>query len=170
MGETPDLRLNHVAFTVPRAAVSESGRQRIVDFFCGCLGFARPESIEGPGGEYLAILRCRDDQHPQEVDGMYFVFLGHDEPATAHPGHGGDHVGITCSSLEQFLSIKDRVNAYLAKYGGPAIDDQVRELPGDANKQAGSLYAFYVQPFDAPIAIEVQYPASDGGLAANATP
>ena len=154
-GELEEFNLNHVTFTVSRDMLDDEGRKRIVDFFTG-LDFHESSQWEARDREYLAVVRSRLDQDPYERDAMYLVFLGHDKPATANPGHGGDHLGLICSSLDQYERYLERAKKYVEKDGGKPIDQQIREQPTRHGRQS-RLHAFYVQPFTAPISVEVQY-------------
>jgi hypothetical protein len=140
--------VNHVAFSVSRDELDDKGRARIVEFFTGCLDFAHDTASKN-----VRMVHRRPGQDRRAFGSTYVVFIGREKPATGNPGRGGDHFGISCSTLEQYNSYLDRTRKYLEKYGILENIDARPEEPG--------LYGFYVQPFDAPISIEVQY--LDGG-------
>jgi|ERR1700694_1504767 hypothetical protein len=151
--ELDDISLNHVAFTVTRD-ILERQRAQIVDFFCGCLDFTETKS--SPGN--LMMVHKRPDVHRWDFGSTYVVFITKEKPATANPGRGSDHVGISCRSLDQYNLYLDRTKKYLDKYGITAnIDIHARAATDKVQTTEPYLHGFYVRPFDAPVAIEIQY-------------
>lgn len=141
------LAINHAAFTVSHDALERGDRDRIIEFFSGCLDFAHDTDSKN-----IRLVHKPAGQSMSAFGSTYLVFIGKTEAAKANPGRGGDHIGITCSSLEQFDSFLGRIKDYLAKY---RLEGNLEGYPAEFASPA--LHGFFVRPFDSPIAVEVQF-------------
>lgn len=141
---------NHVAMTVPRDALDEAGRHRIVDVFSKCLGFSEFGTWTRDR-ELLTLYWGENAVSLHDPGVLYIVLIGHDQPATANPGNMGDHFGVTCGSLQEYHDCLQRVTDYARsepglEVGGPEVLHSEREHE----------HRFYFR-FGMPIACEVQY-------------
>jgi hypothetical protein len=171
MDESETISLNHFAFTVPREALDDKGRERIVDFFSGCLDFV-PDSRS----KNVVLDRNRAGLLRWDLGSTFVAIYGKDDPddedwTRLKERRGGAHIGISCTSLAQFNMYLDRIKTYLAKYGiSDKIDidtgatatgtlkSGVQQAATGHDRALPYLHAFYVKPFDEPpIAIEIQF-------------
>lgn len=150
MAEFQEISLNHVAFPLSHGELDDAGRQRILDFFVGCIDFTQGPTTKPTN---LSLEHRVGDSAKWDFGSSYVVFIGKDDPDLVKLGRGGSHFGITCGSLDQFNSYLERTKAYLARYDISENIDVERFEQGDAVQ----LHGFYVKPFDVPISIEVQY-------------
>jgi hypothetical protein len=150
------LTLNHCAFTVPYSSLRGKDRERLRDFFTTVFGLTERE-IKAPG-EFLSMTTAGADEDAHEPGNLFVVFIGHDKPATANPGFGGDHFGFQCTSMQQFNRCLDGVKEFVSKDQAKEFKDyQTRDVPEMPGKPAHKVHSFYIVPPGAAVACEVQY-------------
>ncbi|HVM41706.1 MAG TPA: hypothetical protein VM618_13105 [Acidimicrobiia bacterium] len=132
-------RFNHVALSLPAAALDEAGRKEIVEFYADCFGWEEyPTMTED--GKRLVLGARRADQ---------FVFLiAEDEPMTSPRM---DHFGMAVASMDDFDVLCDRVRSWTER------DDRVDFIDKHVDDQGVvKIWSFYVRHL-LPMMLEVQY-------------
>ncbi len=132
-------RFNHVAMSLPAAALDDAGRAAIADFYGSVFGWQELTYLTRDR-ERLVLMAHRYDQ---------FVFLIADDEPMRAPRL--DHFGQSVASERELLDLRDRCVAYRER--DPAvdlIDVTVEEHPGLR------LHNFYVG-YRLPMMVETQY-------------
>ena len=132
-------RFNHVAMSMPSAALSPEGRKEIVDFYSDVFGWKElpTETIDG---KRLVMMAYRIDQ---------FVFLIADDRPLSAPRL--DHFGMGVATLDELDTFLERAKRYQEREPRvDIIDKQVEVHPGI------TLTNFYVG-FLLPLMVEVQH-------------
>ncbi len=138
MPETRGQRLNHVAMSVPAAALDETGRADILRFYGEVFGWTEMPTLT-QDGERL-VLRAHSNEQ--------FVFLVADrEPMRCA---SMDHFGLSVDTPEALDGILERARAFGAHDSRVRIVDRQVEDFG-----AVKLHSFYVG-FLLPMMVEVQ--------------
>lgn len=139
MSERPP-RFNHVAMSLPVAALDESGRKAITDFYSSVFGWEELPTLT-KDREMLVLQAYRYDQ---------FVFLiAEDEPMQAPRM---DHFGMAVDSMEQLDDLHARVQAWKAERD-PSVD--IIDKHADDHGVL-KIWSFYVRHL-LPMMIEVQF-------------
>jgi catechol 2,3-dioxygenase-like lactoylglutathione lyase family enzyme len=140
------IRFSHVAFTVPRAAMSGENLKRTIAFFSEVFGFLeRPQYTKD--GEMLVMMAGAVDQ--------FVVLFGHDNPATANKDR--DHFGINVDSLAELQELLARSKKFAAAH--PEADVEITDYcvtDPRVDVLPHKLHRFYVR-FVTPCPLEVQY-------------
>jgi hypothetical protein len=134
-----DPRFNHVAMSLPAAALGPNGRDEIVRFYGDVFGWEElPQMTED--GRRLVLMAYRYGQ---------FVFLVADDTPMAAPR--GDHFGMQVATMEELEEFLARARAYREN------DDRV-EVTDKEVEDFGPLVltSFYVR-FLLPLMVEVQH-------------
>jgi hypothetical protein len=132
-------RFNHVAMSLPAAALDERGRSDIVAFCEDVFGWEElPQMTEDR--KRLVLMAYRYGQ---------FVFLIADEPHMTGPRM--DHFGMQVDTLEELDEMLDRARAYKEKDDRVDIIDKSAENHGPL-----TITSFYVG-YLLPMMVEVQH-------------
>jgi hypothetical protein len=134
-------RLNHVALSVPGAALDAEGREALTAFYGDVFGFEEYPQLT----EDRRRLVLRAHSHEQ------FVFLIADESPMTAPRM--DHFGLSVSSLPEFEEVAARAAAWKAREPDAVdlIEPSVEEYAG-----ALRLHSFYVR-YRLPLMVETQH-------------
>ncbi|MHB8661853.1 MAG: hypothetical protein ACYDH6_04115 [Acidimicrobiales bacterium] len=130
---------NHVAMSMPSAALSPEGRKEIVDFYSEVFGWQElpTETIDG---QRLVMMAYRIDQ---------FVFLIADDTPLKAPRL--DHFGMGVATVEELDNYLERAKRYQERDSRvDIIDKQVEQHPGVA---ITNFYAGFLLP----LMVEVQH-------------
>ena len=134
-------RLNHVAVSLPAAALDGDGRAAIGEFYGDVFGFEEYPQLT----EDRKRLVLRAHSHEQ------FVYLiADDKPMTAPRM---DHFGLSVSSLAEFDEVARRAAAWKDREPEAVelVEPSVEEYPGFLR-----LHSFYVR-YRLPLMVETQH-------------
>lgn len=143
-------RINHLAFTVSRDALDDTGRKRIVDFFSECFGF-RESTPPEYRSTILSMSLGANEVSTYDPDNLYMVLIATDKPYTANPGNFGDHFGMTIGSRAEYNSLLATAQEYVSRNPEVELTD-IDTIKDDE----GTLDRFYLR-FGTPLACEIQY-------------
>jgi hypothetical protein len=141
-------RFNHVAMSVPAAALDADGRAKLVRFYGEVFGWEELSTMTADR-ERLVLAAWRHDQ---------FVFLISDESPMQAPRL--DHWGLSVSTVDELLMLRDRVRAFAATLppdeAGEVdlIDHEYEDHEADG-RVVLRLHSFYVR-YRLPLMVEVQ--------------
>lgn len=135
--------LNHVAISMPRAALDHGGRADILAFYGDVFGWQELQDQEEPGDPLILATG---------VFGQFVYLLPSDEAMRTDPM---DHFGVLAESLDDLDGILARATAYAAR------DARARVIPRHARTTHGpttdyTLTSGYVG-FVLPLMVEVQH-------------
>jgi hypothetical protein len=132
-------RLNHVALSLPSAALSPAGRAEIVDFYGGVFGWTEyPQLTED--GKLLVLGLATYDQ--------FVYLLADDEPLRAPRT---DHFGLSVATLAEFDDLLAKVKARCATDDRIQLDDHTID-----DQEVVKIHSFYVHHL-LPLTVEVQW-------------
>jgi len=134
-------RLNHVALSVPVAALDAEGRAAIAAFYGDVFGFEEYPDLTEDGRRLV----LRAHTHEQ------FVYLIADEAPMSAPRM--DHFGLSVSTLGEFEEVARRAEAWKERE-----PDAVDLIEPSYEEYAGALrlHSFYVR-YRLPIMVETQH-------------
>jgi hypothetical protein len=140
---TRPASLNHVAISMPRAALGDGGRADIRAFFGEVFGWYELPDQEEPGDPLILATGAF---------GQFVYLLPSDEPMRTDPM---DHFGVLAETLADLDGILERADAYAAR------DPRVRVIPRHARITHGptadyTLTSGYVG-FVLPLMVEIQH-------------
>jgi hypothetical protein len=135
--------LNHVAISMPRAALDDAGRDDILAFYGEVFGWEELPDQDEPGDPLILATGAF---------GQFVYLLPSDEPMRTDPM---DHFGVLVDTLAELDGILARADAYAAR------DDRVRVIARHARTTHGpsadyTLTSGYVG-FVLPLMVEVQH-------------
>jgi len=135
--------LNHVAISMPRAALDHAGRADILAFYGDVFGWQELPDQEEPGDPLILATGAF---------GQFVYLLPSDEPMRTDPM---DHFGVLTDSLAELDGILDRANSFASH------DDRVRVIARHARTTHGptadyTLTSGYVG-FVLPLMVEIQH-------------
>lgn len=140
MSESPrPPRFNHLALTLPAAALDEAGRAEIVAFYGDVFGWTEVPALTAD--RERLVLRVYEM-------GQFVYILGGDEHLTAPPG---DHVGIQVETVEELDGMLARARAWQAR--DPRVEIIDREVEDHTRVVLTSFYVRHLLP----LMIEVQH-------------
>jgi catechol 2,3-dioxygenase-like lactoylglutathione lyase family enzyme len=141
-------RLNHVAISMPHAALDEQGRADILGFYGDVFGWTEGDNT-GERGNPLILYTGEYGQ---------FVYLLPGEPALTAPAL--DHFGVQVSTLPELETIVDRAHTIAAD------DPRVRVIDIEARVTQGPKYSYTLTSayvgFVLPLMVEVQHLVRNG--------
>lgn len=132
-------RLNHVAMSLPAAALDADGRARILDFYGDCFGWEELPT-ETVDRKTLVMAVGHWDQ---------FVFLHAEAEPMRSPRL--DHFGVSVLSREDLDGVWSRV---AARRDHDGLIDVIE--PGVEDHEVLRIHSFYVR-YLLPMMVEVQY-------------
>jgi hypothetical protein len=135
--------LNHVAISMPRAALDDAGRADVVAFYGEVFGWQELVDQDEPGNPLILATGAF---------GQFVYLLPSDDPMRTDPM---DHFGVLVESLDDLDGILERAGAYAER------DSRVRVVPRHARVTHGpttdyTLTSGYVG-FVLPLMVEVQH-------------
>ena len=135
--------LNHVAISMPRAALDDAGRADILTFYGEVFGWYELLDQDEPGDPLILATGAF---------GQFVYLLPSDEPMRTDPM---DHFGVLTDSLAELDGILDRATAHAAR------DERVRVIARHARTTHGptadyTLTSGYVG-FVLPLMVEIQH-------------
>ena len=135
--------LNHVAISMPRAALDDAGRADIIAFYGAVFGWTEMPDQDEPGDPLILATGAF---------GQFVYLLPSDEPMRTDPM---DHFGVLVESLADLDGIFERATSYARR------DERVRVIPRHARTTHGptadyTLTSGYVG-FVLPLMVEVQH-------------
>lgn len=125
-------RLNHVALSVPRELLSDSGRADLCRYFDAVLGFEELPTMTIDGKRL--VLSC--------VHWDQFLFLMADDRGMSCPP--GDHFGFAVGSLDELTAARDRALAFAGSDPRLELDDLQADDQGPV--RIHSIYLSYLLP------------------------
>lgn len=132
-------RFNHVALSVPSAALDDAGRADILAFYGEVFGWEEMPTMTKPG-QQLVLQAYSYDQ---------FVFVVAEDEPMACPRT--DHFGMSVDSLDELTTFHDRASAYATH------DDRVSVSAVELEDyEFLKLHNFYVG-YLLPLSVEVQH-------------
>jgi hypothetical protein len=135
--------LNHVAISMPRAALDDAGRADILAFYGEVFGWQELPDQEEPGDPLILATGAF---------GQFVYLLPSDAPMRTDPM---DHFGVLAESLADLDGILERATAYAAH------DDRVRVIGRHARTTHGPSAAYTLTSgyvgFVLPLMVEVQH-------------
>ena len=135
------LRFNHVALTVPRDQLDESGRKALVDFYGEVFGWREFSMLTEDRGRL--VFQCFSVEE--------FLYINGADEETMRAGKL-DHFGISVPSKEQFEETREKARRFREK--DPRVE--IRENDVESHYEALELHSFYVRHL-LPMWVEVQY-------------
>lgn len=134
-------RLNHVAVSLPAAALDADGRSALAEFYGDVFGFEEYPQLT----EDRRRLVLRFHTHEQ------FLFLVADDHPLTAPRM--DHFGLSVSTLEEFQDVARRAEAWHTR-----APDEVELIAPSHEDYAGvlRLHSFYVR-YRLPLMVETQH-------------
>ncbi len=136
-------RLNHVAISMPHAALDDTGRAEILAFYGDVFGWTEGDNT-GEQGNPLILYTGEYGQ---------FVYLLPGEPALTAPPL--DHFGLQVSTIPELEAIVERAHAAAAR------DPRVRVIDIEARATHGPKYTYTLTSayvgFLLPLMVEIQH-------------
>lgn len=134
-------RFNHVAVSVPPAALDADGRASVISFYGDVFGMEEYEDLTED--RQRLVLRAHSNE-------QFLFIVSHDMPMSAPPT---DHFGLSLSTLSDFEEVARRASAW--KELEPRVVDLIAPT---AEEFVGALrlHSFYVR-YRLPLMIETQH-------------
>ena len=140
MSESPrPPRFNHLALTLPAAALDEAGRAEIVAFYGDVFGWTEVPALTAD--RERLVLRVYEM-------GQFVYILGGDEHLSAP---ASDHVGIQVETVEELDAMLARAQAWRKR--DPRVEIIDREVEDHTRVVLTSFYVRHLLP----LMIEVQH-------------
>jgi hypothetical protein len=135
--------LNHVAISMPRAALDDTGRADILAFYGDVFGWQELHDQDEPGDPLILATGAF---------GQFVYLVPSDAPMRTDPM---DHFGVLAESLDDLDGILDRAG------GRAARDERVRVIARHARTTHGPTTAYTLTSgyvgFVLPLMVEVQH-------------
>jgi hypothetical protein len=143
---------NHVAMSVPAAALDTSGRADLLDFYSEVFGWSEMPTLTED--RKRLVLRVHSNEQ--------FVYLVADDEPMRSPA--GDHFGLSVGTPAELDAVLERARAYRGRDERVEIVERTIE-----DFRVLKLHSFYVR-YLMPLMIEVQCYEWADGFDANSLP
>ena len=140
---TTPAKLNHVAISMPREALDDTGRADIRAFYGEVFGWTELADQDEPGNPLILATGAF---------GQFVYLLPSDDPMRTDPL---DHFGVLVTDLEDLDGVLDRATAYAVR------DDRVHVIPRHDRVTHGPTHDYTLTSgyvgYLLPMMVEVQH-------------